>query len=443
VTSSFTRYEAAWSTKISEGPTSMKDRKDIPDYDWVASQLNKLATRTNDGSVSFNFCHEHIRFSDILTILESIHKFDIDIPSMERSRILREAVGRVAAQSEVTEKKLKIMIRQLTNQFTDTNATNFALSTTLSIRHFKELPRITFDNARFVFSSTLPPAFARNKIDGFVDTKPPDDLPSDFTNVRVIVQARSVFEAYERAIDSLDFLRGIWNFVINRTIDDRWYSGRVKPVNQIRLGPVHTLHFENGKPASPIYWYENLYPKESRPETVRSWPEIAKGEKVIRSLILKSKYSCDLKTIFQRYARSLDSSDHNSDFLKLWSLLEFLTGIKPGENYAEVIRRTLFLSPDPDYDERILQHLRDRRNASIHQAETSNWGETHLFQLKRHVELLMHFHIQVGREYLSVEEIGKLLARPRDSAALYKRIEELRLELRLNKNALRLRKDLS
>jgi hypothetical protein len=79
-----------------------------------------------------------------------------------------------------------------------------------------------------------------------------------------------------------------------------------------------------------------------------------------------------------------------------------------------------------------------RRNASVHQGESTSRAETLIFQLKRYVEMLMLFHLNFGWRYSSAEEVGQLLSRPRDLETLRKRIAELKAELSLNRAAMKL-----
>lgn len=187
-----------------------------------------------------------------------------------------------------------------------------------------------------------------------------------------------------------------------------------------------------------MYWYEPLYPAQPKAKEPKKWDAVRREEKLARKLIGQSHYQSFIKEMFVRYVRCLDGSDYDSSFLKLWSLLEFVTVIKPGENYDEVIKRTLSLSADTDYDARILEHLRQRRNATVHRSVSSNRAETWIFQLKRFVETLMRFHLAHGRRYSTAEGIGNLLSKPHDVEVLKKRIAELKGELALTKSALRL-----
>jgi hypothetical protein len=324
--------------------------KNQADYAWVAEQLTKLKAIQGDGTVAFTHCFNEVYYEDLITLLETHHTFPSDIPDVECRRIVGEAIREAARTGDITEKSLKGKILKYVNAFTERPASDFVMLTSLSIARPKNLGRIIFDDARFMFSHSLPVAFSRANIDRFKERTPDNDLPPEFTTVRVQVQARSDFEALDKALESMDFLRGIWNYRLNRGISSRWHSGLIKPINSIRLGPVHTLHLTTGQPATPLFWYEPLYPVVTKPEVLKKWDEVKKEERNIRKAIRKSHYADFLKAMFVRYARSLDSSDHDSSFLKLWSLLEFITVISDTDNYAEVIRRTLSLSGNEEYD---------------------------------------------------------------------------------------------
>ena len=405
------------------------------DYAWIAENLNKLKVTQSDGSVALIAFGDGLSFNDLITILNTYHTFDADVPDDERGRIINEAVRETARNGAITENLLKGQIIKHANRFMSRPATNFILVTTLSIKRPTDLKYLRFDSANIIFSTSLPPSFSRDQIVGYKQRKLPNDLPSDFTTVRIKVKARSEFEAFKKATDSMDYLRGIWNFSLNRGISARFYSGLLSPINSIRLGPVHTLHLPSGKPATTLFWYEPVYPRESITETLNKWQFVKEEEKQIRKLVNKSRYRQFFKSMFTRYARSLDSIDHDSSFLKLWSLLEFVTVIKENENYDEVIKRCLFLSLNEDYDRRILEHLRSRRNASVHSGESRGRAEELIFQLKRYVEGLMIFHLQMSRRYSTAEAVGQLLAKS-DIDALKNRISNLKAELSLNKAAL-------
>jgi len=65
---------------------------------------------------------------------------------------------------------------------------------------------------------------------------------------KVHVLEKTIFEAAERALDTLDLIRGAWNYYYNRGRGFRITTGGKRtPVNAIVTGPFHTLHKPNGR----------------------------------------------------------------------------------------------------------------------------------------------------------------------------------------------------
>jgi hypothetical protein len=419
----------------------MSDEK--VDYAWLAANLNKLRV-TPFGEAGLAFFKGRVFLDDILTIIETSQMHDRSIPDQERRRVIRRAVFEAAKAGELTEKSLRAEISKQKSLYKRSPLTDFVLLTSLSVTRPPELRRLSFDGARFIFSDNVPATFSREGLQWYPGLEPPNDMPPGFAVVRASVQARTEHEAFEAAVNSLDYLRGVWNFGINRgrlsAGPFAWFSGPLKPINKIRLGPVHTIHLPCGKPSLPSYWYEPVYPRESAPEELKEWSRVRRNEKRVRVLVARHGYPGFIKQMFVRYARSLDSSDHEASFLKTWSLLESLAVLGKQDKYDVAIDRALFLSANEDYDRRILEHLKDRRNATVHQGESSGENEPLILQLKRFVEELIVFHLRYGANYSSAAEAAQMLSGPRTSRDLEANVGSLKSRLSIAKAALRLRR---
>jgi hypothetical protein len=125
----------------------------------------------------------------------------------------------------------------------------------------------------------------------------------------------------------------------------------------------------------------------------------------------------------------LDIPDFESSYLKLWSVLEFLTGTVNGRN-EDLIRRCTFFFNERDLARQVLEHLRDRRNAHIHAGTESYQLESLVFQLKRFVERLLVFHLRNGKNFLSIADAGNYLDLPTDPDTLRQRIARSKMALR-------------
>jgi len=242
----------------------------------------------------------------------------------------------------------------------------------------------------------------------------------------VSVVARSPFEAAEKALDRLDFIRGIWNLWINRGESIRISSGKRIPVNNILLGPIHTLHNRDGKLATESWWYEPQYQGVIKPFNDKSKiNNMCKYMTNFRRLLKKSNYASDIIQAVLRYVRALDYRDWDVSFLRLWSVLEFLTGTL-SDRYEVTIRRASYMFSNREYNRQILSHLRDYRNKSVHAGSESSEIELLMYQLKNYVEVLLAFHVRNKFKFSSIADAAEFLDLPNDLDLIDRKIGKLR-----------------
>ena len=118
-----------------------------------------------------------------------------------------------------------------------------------------------------------------------------------FAVVRVRVNARTVAEAFEKASTSLDFIRGAWNFSLNRGLWEQGTTDSTQPVNQVLPGPVHTLHNPDGSKATEMFWFEPFFEQPAIVKRVGSeWARVKKEESLIRSTIRNSSLGDALRS---------------------------------------------------------------------------------------------------------------------------------------------------
>lgn len=401
-----------------------KARSDKYDINLLANEFEAIKIQ-KDGQVSFS----GFPFGEFLTVLETSIGFSEKLPEAERMRIIREAVFAVGAKGKITGRSLLGQVSRLEKSYLDSAAKPYVLVTSVSVKpHFIEIPRVTLNGCSLTFSRTLPERFNLEPLAEFFRLNGHIPLLRDYLVTRIRVRARSQSEAFETAIWTLDLLRGIWNLGPNRSITSRVSSGRPKPINPIRLGPVHTLHEPSGRLARDEgYWYEALFSDRDGPADLRrNWTTIKRNERRLRRRLASSSYGPEISQSLVRYARALDGTDFESSFLKLWSLLEFLTdtGRSP---YDRTIDRCLFRVKDRELERQVLEHLREQRNASVHLGEPSERFEALVFQLKRYVEDLLVFHL--WSDHSSIAEAAAFLDLPHDPSMLKKRIAAYRRAL--------------
>jgi hypothetical protein len=327
----------------------------------------------------------------------------------------------------------------------------FVLATSLSgLATWRERPwlndEIEVSGCRIALARALPEHLheghetSKARMRDYVFGEYPDPTSSRglrYTAAWVSTKGRSVHEAAARALDALDLLRAIWNFSLNRQQWERITSERRRPVNRVIPGPVHSLHLPDGSLASEIDWYEHDYVEPIPGNVLQGrWRRVERDAEKITKLLGRSAYRDEIEGFLRRYTRALDTREWESAFVRLWGLLEGMTGTGPTDDHSVTVERAAFhyAARERDLHEQVLKHLKNYRHGSVHADESSEAIEKYLYQLKRYVEGLLLFHLQShpasNPGFSSFEEGVRFLSQPADPAAAKRRISDLGSQIR-------------
>jgi hypothetical protein len=358
-------------------------------------------------------------------------EFDHTLPEAEKRRIVSNALQQVLGGPEVTVANLLGAIGKLEYEFIKQSPQPYVLATALSMRPNSLLPRKSIEGAVLTFTRNLPAEFRRAR-QSFAEQEKHlriPSLPMGYQAVRVHVHARSPAEAAQFALDKVDLLRAIWNLHLQygRT---RMTSGRRDdPVNQIVLGPLHSLHHPSGKLATEIFWYEPGYRFPPHPLSLgKERDKLFAFETQIRTCLKRLNYRYTMEQALLRYVRALDEHDWQKSFSRLWSLLELLTHTQYA-NYDVTIQRACFLFEERDYYRQVLEHLRENRNRSTHDDEGSSEIEALMYQLKTIIDVLLVRQIYNRLKFDSMAEWGEFLDMPMDVNALNNKLIGLKNDI--------------
>ena len=399
------------------------------DLNPIIKKLEESKSVAEDGRIAYR----DLWVDDLGAVLEGSVEFSPQIPERERHSIVRKALFSPAAKKVLTQPLLLAELKKLESEYLATNPQPFILATSISVPHQLRIPRHHFNGVSMIFSRSLPKRFKREQYEKDFLRNGHDSSPPNYQSVRLRVQARSKSEAIDKAIDALDFLRGCWNYGINRRIGYQFQMSVQTPVNQIRLGQVHTLHLQSGDAADESYLYEPSFVLNKNPESMIgvTWLNAKKDEQQIRPLLRKSSYAADFVTAITRYCRALDLIDYESAYIRLWSLLEFLTGTVDGKTH-ELINRCLFVfaNEDRDVHRQILYHLREKRHGFVHSGKQTVTAYALVWQLKRYVERMLLFHLRRTGEFKTRHDAVNFLSLPFAPDEIRKRIRQLRSALK-------------
>jgi hypothetical protein len=378
------------------------------------------------------FTFEGWAFREHVNLLYSMLAFSTDIPEIYARRFVTDALFRIGAKEKITARKLLATINRLEQQYHSAPTQRYVLASSISISPISKLDKINLGNSIIIFEPSLPPRFRREAEGLLAHAKKSifGTLPSDYMGARVHVSAKSTQHAADKALEELELVRAIWNWAFNlRHISRRSLGGKPQPVNKFILGPLHTLHFLSGELATNSnWWYEPSYLEPVKPihPTQAEQESMSRSLELLKDTLRRHKYSQDIRKTLIRYSRALDERNWATAFLKLWSVLEFMTDSTRASSDV-AIRRTAFLFEERDYHLQILQHLREHRNAFVHLDKENSEIEAYLYEIKGYVERLLVFHFHNTFGFESLEEAAGFLGLPHEDEVLSKQIERLTL----------------
>ena len=369
-------------------------------------------------------------FQEFEALIYSMLNFSDDIPEVDARGLVSKAIFNSGAKGEITIQNLIAEVSKLEREYQSLPTERYVLASSISINPSLELKKIKLGNTLIVFERSLPAKF-RQETETLLKNAEQllfASLPTNYLSVRVHISAKSIAHAANQALETLDFTRGVWNWVLNRRYSRRMsWAGKPEPVNNIILGPIHTLHKPSGElAAKEIWWYETSYLGAIKPFSPRQneFDNIGKSFDCVKKTFKTHKYPQVIHNAVIRYTRALDERDWSTAFIKLWSILELLTDTGRA-SYDTTIKRIVFLYRERDYHIQVLQHLREYRNSSVHFDKGNSEMELYLYQIKNYVEALIDFHVNNKYGFESIQEAAGFLNLPNEEKTLKNQMEKL------------------
>lgn len=391
--------------------------------DEVAKRLEAAKSVSGGGQVSFS----GFEISELLIVLGGMIESTPELPELERRKILNKAAFEAGGKGKITSALLLQSCHRQEAEYLRKPLTALRLLTGVSMASIHRLPPIRIGSCAITFNPKAKVARQhRARLHRDVRFSLGFDLPIQYTDVSVKVKTRSPFEGAQRALDALDLARATWNLALNRGKGWRISSGKPRPVNDILLSPFHTMHNEDGSLATESWWYDPGYAGPAQPFSDRAKIDaLLAFSKKLRTRMSQSNYADELANSLVRYVRALDSADLNDSFLRLWSILEFLTD-STFDSYKVAVRRAAFMFADRDYSVQVLTHLMNHRNRFVHAGTDTGEIESLVYLLKRYVDALLLFHIGNSFKFETRASATQFMDLPPSKSQIDERIRRLR-----------------
>ena len=258
-------------------------------------------------------------------LISSLFRYAEAVPPNVRHQTAHQAVMEAQKADALNLPAVAARIAEKQSDYLRRPLIPYVLLTSLSMRSRNRIPRVFLDGASISFARSAPrrlrlPDRVRR---GTLHHGPP---PTSYWRAWVRLKSRDAFSAGVQALRAVDLFRGIWNFRINRGTWRISMGGGDAPFNKILLGPIHTLHYSNGRPAEDLIWWEPGYVEPLSPfDADEHLVALKRFEAQVRRALEISTHSRFLRESIVTDVRALDERDHSTSFLRLWSLLEDLT----------------------------------------------------------------------------------------------------------------------
>lgn len=223
----------------------------------ILDKIAPLVSVDKEGHVAFSGFAYHRRYAPIIV---SAVEFHADIPDIQRENIVTTGIQQAVKRGDLAPDRVKQAISRAERDFLRKKTSDFILATSISFREMPPFQRIKIGGQTITFSKNLPKQFDRASSERRLLNYVMAPLPTDYVAVRVRSSGHTLAEAAGKALASLALLLGIWNFLLTRGTW-RWTMGKAGPIADLRLGPLHTLHYPDGELATEAIWYEPAYTK--------------------------------------------------------------------------------------------------------------------------------------------------------------------------------------
>lgn len=374
---------------------------------------------------------DYLVFEQVQAVLQTFLECHPDVPDSEKNRIIVLALDEAARKGVLAPGKVLASATRLEDAYLASPTREWTVLTSLSITSPPRAFRFRLLDATIKTHRRLTPALvaARGSMPSDAARRLPNQ-PDDYTWLTAALRARSPHEAAEKGLLAIDAIRGIWSYLSDIDTWTLLSSGLLAPLNRIRLGPVHTMHLSEGSLVDEPLSYDPYFERLSPAFSVRGgWPSFTRSERRLRMRLTTLQYGRDLTRAFAAYAQALDAKNRELCLVKLWAVLESLTATGP-DRAEQTVKRSVFLLSDRESSRTLLQHVRDQRNAIAHGGHVASDLNGAAMQLRRFVQHVFAFHLEVGQRYSSIEEAGEFLGLAPDIHALTAKQKHLAAALR-------------
>ena len=218
---------------------NMANWKDDYNPQILLADLQNSLGLTSEGEVSLR----DSRFQEFAAALLTAIKFSPQIPSELEKDIIRASIVAAFKAKKLTKDYLISEVRKRESEYLKKRIEKCVLISEIALKASHKYPKYKIDACTIIIGK-LPKNFmeARQSFLRWGRHHVYGELPQSYVPVRIYSSGRSFEEAGEKALNTINLLRAFWNLSINCSKEFRIPSGKRKPINEIAMGPLHSIH---------------------------------------------------------------------------------------------------------------------------------------------------------------------------------------------------------
>jgi hypothetical protein len=395
--------------------------------------INHINQEWNKKSIEQGFASIFITEYQSL-LIHSLINFPPEIPDFLGLNIIKSYLYKSITTKNTNPDKLLQAISAELELYLRQELKKYVVFTSLSIPQTIKINPYYYNNSTIRFCDTKKNLFSINA-KGVIDRAKIGfrcEVPSNYLPVRITVNARSFEESFPIAENTLNVFRALANFALKFnqiTVS----TGPSDPINKIVTGPIHTIHYTNGKNVDPeIWWYENAYSGQITHLISNQdvYDKMIRFVRMATRRLIKHPYRVFLEDVLIRYVQAMDSRDPLATSLKLWGIIESLTGSEDRKS-DKLISRATFFFKDRKYYTWELNHLREFRNLVTHHGKSTPNEESYAYLFKKYADVLIRFHLLNNFHFDSIHEAFDLLDAPSDLKLISSKEKNLRISKKI------------
>lgn len=416
-------------TRTPEGALYSKDEKHAPRE--ILEEIYNSIKWEEEGKFHLDFTTE--KYISLLpsAIIIKEPTSDYSLNQYDSESIIRDAlIDAISTRpmETLTFQKLKNSLNKKASLFYAKPQSRFRVITSIAIRDFKKSSiKINENTINFNIPSQVKSMFKSHDSSNY----PMTDFiekhrKSKFATMVIDSQTRTHQEAFDKAMQSADLLRALWTIISTKgSWKFTFGTPQPEPITVIPYGPAFFLYDQSKKSMSNLFWENRRHPTAPSFKLFnghKKWSQIESIRNKATRAISKHSDKSQLTQILVRYINALDSLDHSTSFLHLWSVLESVT-IPNTMQYDKLIERATrpFDQKSRPIVKGILKLIRTERNNLTHNSELTSDPT----QLSYHLKLIIDIHLQIlifnTLKVDSIKEYAEILDLPVEISTLEKK----------------------